>query len=82
MPEPAWTDQTVMPWGKHKGQKLSELPASYLLWLFEQTWIRDWHGLYLYLKKNEDLLMDEKRKDQLDDDDSDPRSFEDYQNYR
>lgn len=59
-----WNDETVMPWGQHKGKKLSELPASYLLWLFEQRWIKDWPGLHAYLKKNEDLLMAEKRENQ------------------
>jgi hypothetical protein len=82
MPEPQWNDKTVMPWGAHKGKKLSELPASYLLWLYEQPWVKgSWPLLYAYLKKNEDLLLAEKNEDRQDDED-DPRSWEDYQNYR
>lgn len=82
MPTEPWTDNTLMPWGVHKGKKLSELPASYLLWLYEQTWIKDWPGLHAYLKKNEDLLMDERRDGSHPDDDEDLRSYEDYKNHR
>lgn len=79
-----WNDETVMPFGKHNGTKLKDVPASYLLWLFEQPWIKDWPGLYAYLKKNEDLLMSEKRASSKDDDGPDDggSSFEDYKNYR
>ncbi len=28
----------VLPFGKHKGMRLSEVPDSYLSWLSEQTW--------------------------------------------
>lgn len=83
MPAAPWTDATVIPWGAHKGKKLSEIPASYLLWLFEQTWIRDYQGLYLYLKAHESQLMDEKKENGgLDDDEEGFRSFDDYRNYR
>ncbi len=77
-----WTDSTVMPFGKHKGAKLSDVPASYLLWLFEQTWIKDWPGLYAYLKKNENLLMSEKSSSgERDEPDDGGRTYEDYKNY-
>jgi len=58
-----WSDDKVMPWGKHKGMKMSEIPPGYLLWLYEQPWIKDWPGLHAYLKKNEDLLMAERNED-------------------
>lgn len=29
-------DQTPMPFGKHKGKKMEDVPASYLLWLRDQ----------------------------------------------
>lgn len=32
-----WTDETEMPFGKYKGRKLQEVPASYLMWLNDQT---------------------------------------------
>ena len=76
MPVAPWTDNTKMPWGKHKGEFLKLIPPSYLLLLYEQPWIKDWPGLHAYLKKNEDLLLAEKNEARPDDED-DPRSFED-----
>jgi hypothetical protein len=58
-----WTDETVMPWGKHKGTQLCEVPGSYLAWLIEQPWIKDWPGLYSYLKSIEDDLIAERADD-------------------
>ena len=29
-------DESIMPFGKHKGEKLANVPPSYLLWLFEE----------------------------------------------
>lgn len=29
-------DQSLMPFGKYKGRKMEEVPASYLLWLRDQ----------------------------------------------
>lgn len=83
MPEAPWTDKTLMPWGQHKGKKLGEIPPAYLLWLYEQTWIKDWPGLYAYLKKNEDLLMSERNEERADGGEEDEmRTFDDYKHYR
>lgn len=30
------TDQDLMPFGKHKGAKMEDVPASYLLWLWNE----------------------------------------------
>lgn len=30
------TDNDMMPFGKHKGQRMANVPASYLLWLYER----------------------------------------------
>lgn len=57
-----WTDDTVLPWGKHQGVKLSEVPPTYLLWLYEQPWIREWPGLYSYLKRHEDVFIQERNE--------------------
>jgi len=32
----ALTDTDLMPFGKHKGAKMEDVPASYLLWLWNQ----------------------------------------------
>ena len=31
------TDESIMPWGKHKGEKMANAPPSYLLWLLENN---------------------------------------------
>ena len=31
------TDSDLMPWGKHKGTPMSDVPAGYLAWLLEQS---------------------------------------------
>lgn len=31
------TDESTMPYGKHKGQKMANVPPDYLLWLFENN---------------------------------------------
>lgn len=30
-----YTDSTLMPFGKHKGKRLIDVPAHYLIWLLE-----------------------------------------------
>ena len=30
------TDDSIMPFGTHKGKKLEDVPAQYLLWLYDQ----------------------------------------------
>jgi len=47
------TDQSRMPFGKHEGKKLGELPASYLLWALDQDWCRrQWPDLIEYIRDN------------------------------
>lgn len=54
---PEYTDETLMPFGKkHKGKKLKDVPASYLLWV-EETLRRDeWRDLQTYIKNNMETL--------------------------
>ena len=47
-------DETLMPFGKHKGKKLANVPANYLLWLFDQDWIKP--DMKLYINENMDAL--------------------------
>lgn len=34
----ALNDDSLMPFGKHKGKRLEDVPASYLLWLWDDGW--------------------------------------------
>ena len=31
------TDESIMPWGVHKGKQMADVPADYLLWLYENN---------------------------------------------
>jgi uncharacterized protein (DUF3820 family) len=53
----ALNDNSPMPFGKYKGQKMENVPASYLLWLYDENKcnreVRD------YIADNLDVLEDE-----------------------
>ncbi len=61
-----WTDDTIMPWGRHKGVPLGEVEAGYLVWYFGKSWAKDWPGLYAYVKDNEERLLSEVGDDRRD----------------
>ena len=51
------TDESTMPFGKHKGDKLKDVPNKYLMWLWEQDWLKEKYlGLYLYIEDNFDAI--------------------------
>lgn len=55
------TDETIMPWGRHKGEKLEDVPAGYLLWLdSENRYPKDrtdfTNGLLVYVEENREVL--------------------------
>lgn len=35
---PRCTDDTVMTWGHHKGDKLRDIPDDYWIWFLKQSW--------------------------------------------
>jgi len=35
--QPAFTDEDLMPFGKHKGEHLKDVPGEYLRWLYEDA---------------------------------------------
>jgi hypothetical protein len=46
-----------IPFGKYAGTPLGEVPAGYLLWLFEQPWLQtSWPDLYEYIEDNQDSI--------------------------
>ena len=56
------TDQSLMPFGKYKGKALANVPAHYLMWLWENTDLRD--PLKTYIYNNLDVIKDEIKKSQ------------------
>lgn len=57
-----YTDETLMPFGKHKGTKLANVPASYLLWWNDNCKRDDWRDLQAYIKENQQVLEKEAKK--------------------
>lgn len=51
------TDQDLMPFGKHKGEKMENVPASYLLWLRDQGVGHP--GVKAYIEENLAALLKE-----------------------
>lgn len=62
-----YTDESLMPFGKHKELPLEEVPASYLIWLEEQLGQKTnmnntERALLAYIKDNWDVLQKEKNE--------------------
>ena len=58
-----YTDEDLMPFGKYKGWKLANVPAEYLIWLYENNRAGD-GALFYYIKNNLDVLEDEVSNNQ------------------
>lgn len=63
-----FTDETLMPFGKHQGKKLANVPASYLLWLEDQIKPKAPNKRTLnekllleYIEDNRDVLIKENK---------------------
>lgn len=53
-----YKDDDVMPFGKHKGERLEDVPASYLHWLWGQKPLSD-KRLEGYIRENIPALKQE-----------------------
>jgi uncharacterized protein (DUF3820 family) len=51
------TDESIMPIGKYKGEKMANVPPDYLLWLYENGNI--YGELRNYIKENLDVIKAE-----------------------
>lgn len=49
-----FTDSTEMPFGQHKGKRMIDVPAKYLLWLFNEGCKHA--GVRKYLNENIDAI--------------------------
>lgn len=52
-----FTDSTPMPFGVHRGKAMVNVPAKYLLWLYNKGC--DHSGVSLYIQENLDALNKE-----------------------
>lgn len=57
-----YTDETSMPFGKYKGQKLANIPAAYFLFLEDQEWVKG--ALREYITNNKAALLAENKRNQ------------------
>ena len=53
----AMNDESIMPFGKYKGEKLANVPPSYLLWLFDEG--KCYGELRTYIADNMDAIKAE-----------------------
>lgn len=53
------TDDTIISFGKYKGNKLANVPASYLIWLKDNQRLP--HEYNLYFQNNIDVLYQEAK---------------------
>lgn len=44
-------DDYIMPWGKHKGERLSSLKRRTIDWYLEQDWIIKWPELQIAMEE-------------------------------
>lgn len=60
-------DNSIMPFGKYKGQTLGIIPGSYFMWLGLQKWFikstNEWHkGMMKYIEDNAQCFVQEHRE--------------------
>lgn len=49
------TDESPMPWGKHKGVAMANVPASYLLYFYDKGELHD--AVKTYVQENLNVLQ-------------------------
>jgi uncharacterized protein (DUF3820 family) len=50
-------DESIMPFGKHKGEKMANIPPDYLLWLFDNG--KCYGEVRQYIEDNLEVLKSE-----------------------
>lgn len=57
------TDTSIMPFGKHKGKRLIDVPAQYLYWLHTECQRNRYsNDLHDYIEDNMDAILQEMKK--------------------
>lgn len=52
---PFLSDESLMPYGIHKGKKMANVPASYLIWLYDNN--KCDKAIKWYIERNMDALQ-------------------------
>jgi hypothetical protein len=58
---PALTDNDLMPFGKYKGKALINIPAPYLIYIYENNMVSH-GGVRKYIIANEDVLRKQAKQ--------------------
>lgn len=67
MSKSTFNDKTPMPFGKYKGEAMENVPAGYLLWLYEQMKRDDEKiNLFIYIAENRKQLEQEADEEKRD----------------
>jgi len=53
------TDESIMSFGKHQGKALKDVPASYLMWLYDEPASVGNADLRRYIEENKEVLLKE-----------------------
>ena len=54
------TDESLMPLGKYKGEKMANVPASYLIWLYDENKCN--RNVREYIEDNLDVIQEEIKR--------------------
>lgn len=54
------TDESLMPFGKYKGEKMANVPASYLIWLYDENKCN--RNVREYIEDNLDVIQEEIKR--------------------
>lgn len=57
------TDESLMPWGQYEGEKMANVPAKYLLWLYEND--KCDKAVKDYIEDNLDVLKEELKRENI-----------------
>lgn len=56
------TDESPMPFGKHKGERMDKVPGTYLDWLMGQDWIDQWPNVVAYCQRSKSAIEAELKE--------------------
>lgn len=56
----ALTDESPMPFGKHKNKQMIDVPAEYLMWLYDNN--KAGKEVEEYIEENKDVLKQELKR--------------------
>ena len=56
---PVFTDNDIMPFGQHCGKKMANVPAVYLIYIYDKGWCNNYPGVKQYIQNNMDVLKNQ-----------------------